>query len=63
MSLTCSPLSHPDEGPGFWNLMQCHYTEKKSSGSSYISTFSALILEVDDVSLLVLVVHTVMTAV
>ena len=43
MSLTCSPLSHPNEGPGFWNLMRCHYMEKKSSGSSYISTFSALI--------------------
>ena len=43
MSLTCSPLSHPDEGPWFRNLMRCHYTEKKSSGSSYISTFSALI--------------------
>ena len=38
-----SPQSHPDEEPGFWKLMRCHYTEKKSSGSSYISTFSALI--------------------
>ena len=43
MSLTWSPLSHPDDRPEFRNLMRCHYTEKKSSGSSYISTFSALI--------------------
>ena len=41
MSLTWSSLSHPDDGPGFWNLKWCHYMEKKSSGSSYISTFSA----------------------
>ena len=48
MSLTWSSLSHPDDGPGFWNIMLCHYTGKKSSGSSYISTFSALINKLVD---------------
>ena len=33
-----------DGGPEFWNIMRCHYTEKMSSVSSSISTFSALIL-------------------
>ena len=42
MSLTLSSLSHPDDGPGFWNLMGV-IIRKKSSGSTYISTFSALI--------------------
>ena len=37
MSLTRSPLSHPDGGPGFWNLMRCH-CRKKFSGSTSIST-------------------------
>ena len=26
MSLTRSPPSHPNGGPGFWNLTWCHYT-------------------------------------
>ena len=48
MSLTRSPLSHPGWGSGFWDLMWCHYTEKKSLGSCSISTFSALISSVDE---------------
>ena len=45
--MTRSPLSHSGGTPGFWNLMRCHYTEKKkgSSGSSSSSAISALILK------------------
>ena len=34
--------SHSDGGPGFWNLMRCHYAEKKSLQDRPPSVLSVL---------------------